>query len=156
MKDTLQSKSIDSIIENIFYILPLIHKKLLKIDPSEIGCRFNLSRLHMGIMGIVCEEGTTSISEVARQLHVSKPQMTLLINQLVKNGLISRSLNRDDRRVSDISLTSKGISISEIIEEKLKNNVRNVLSDLSDIELEELSLLLLKLKGIGARLSDSG
>jgi DNA-binding MarR family transcriptional regulator len=152
----VQSKTINSIIENIFYILPLIHKKLLKVDPSEIGCGFNLSRLHMGIMGIICEEGTTSLSEVARQLHVSKPQMTLLINQLVKNGLISRKSNKEDRRVSDISLTPKGKTISESIEKKLKDNARNMLADLSDNELEELSLLLLKLRGIGDRLDGSG
>ncbi len=152
----MQSKTINSIIENIFYILPLIHKKLLKVDPSEIGCGFNLSRLHMGIMGIICEEGTTSLSEVARQLHVSKPQMTLLINQLVKNGLISRKSNKEDRRVSDISLTPKGKTISESIEKKLKDNARNMLADLSDNELEELSLLLLKLRGIGDRLDGSG
>lgn len=110
----------------------------------------------MGIMGIVCEEGTTSISEVAKHLRVPKPQMTLLINHLVDNGIVVRTPNKEDRRVSDITLTPTGKTTLNNLMEKLKNNARNVLADLSDNELEELSILLWKLRNIGAKLDKHG
>jgi DNA-binding MarR family transcriptional regulator len=152
----LENTTLDNIIDSLFYILPLIHKKLLKIDPPAISCGCNLSRLHVPVMIIVSEENTLPISEIAQKLFTSRPQMTLLINQLVSAGMVERKPNRADRRVSEITLTAKGRTTVSQLVEILKNSVRKKLSYLSEGELEELSRLLIKLRKIGARLDDHG
>jgi DNA-binding MarR family transcriptional regulator len=152
----VETNTLDSIIENLFYILPLIHKKLLKIDPAKMSCDFNLSRLHFGILGIVYEEGTLPISEIANKLLIPKPQMTLLIDQLVRAGMIEKTTNPNDRRITDITLTPQGKITLKHIEDLLKNNIRERLSYLNAKELKELSLLLLKLRKLGAKLDIGG
>jgi DNA-binding MarR family transcriptional regulator len=152
----VETRVLDTIVENLFYILPLIHKKLLKIDPAKMCCDFNLSRLHVGIMGTIYEEGTLSISEIAEKLLIPRPQMTLLIGQLVHAGMIERTTNPDDRRIANIKLTPKGRTNLKHIGELLKTNMREKLSHLNNCELEELSHLLLKLRNLGTRLDNYG
>jgi DNA-binding MarR family transcriptional regulator len=152
----LENKTLDNIIDSLFYILPLIHKKLLKIDPPAVSCGCNLSRLHVHIMNIVSEENTLPISEIAQKLLTSRPQMTLLINQLVSAGMVQRKPNQNDRRISEITLTARGRTTVNQLTEIIKNSVREKLSYLNENELEELSRLLIKLRKIGARLDAHG
>ncbi|MBP1707484.1 MAG: transcriptional regulator [Chloroflexi bacterium] len=152
----MKTRVLDAIVENLFYILPLIHKKLLKIDPAKMSREISLSRLHIGILGAVYEEGTLPISEIAEKLLIRRPQMTLLIGQLVRAGMIERTTNPDDRRIANIKLTPRGESTLKNMEELLKDHMREKLSNLNERELEELSRLLLKLRRLGAKLNNSG
>lgn len=148
----MKYNTIESIIENLFYVLPVIHKKLLKIEPQDVDIPGNLSRLHVGIMIILNEEKELPISEIAQKLLVSKPQMTRLINYLVNTGIAEKQSDPQDRRVSQMILTEKGKATLSQCEEQLKNNVRRRLSHLTDNELEELSAILAKLRELGSRL----
>jgi hypothetical protein len=60
--------TIDNIIENLFYILPILHEKLLSLDPRDVDIDISLSRLHMGIMLVLREENNLPISEIAERL----------------------------------------------------------------------------------------
>lgn len=142
---------LDDIIEDLFYVLPIIHKKLLKIDAARLPVGVSLSRLHIGIMGISREEGPLPISEIAARLLIPKPQMTLLINHLVKAGLVEKRSDERDRRVSDIALTAEGRTVLERCDQYLEDNVREKLGFLGEEDLAELSLSLRKLKDIGKR-----
>jgi hypothetical protein len=46
---SMENGTIDSILENLFHILPMIRKKLLRMDLD--GVTGNFSRLHLAIMG---------------------------------------------------------------------------------------------------------
>ena len=146
----MENKSLDKIVENLLYILPIIRKKLLKIDPSDISQDIHLSRVHVGIMGCLHHE-MLPISEIANKFLISKPQMTLLINQLVNAAMVERQPNKRDRRITDITLTEKGQSVLHECEKKLKNNLKEMLADLSEREQKELSLSLQKLREIGTK-----
>jgi DNA-binding MarR family transcriptional regulator len=152
----LENTTLDNIIDSLFYILPLIHKKLLKIDSPGLICGLNLSRLHVHIMNIVSEENALPISEIAKRVLIPKSQMTLLINQLDSAGMVARKPGPDDRRVSEISLTARGRTTINQLVEILKNSVREKLSYLNEEELVELSRLLIKIRKIGSRLDDHG
>jgi DNA-binding MarR family transcriptional regulator len=142
---------IDSIVENLFYAFPIIHKKLMKIDPPQVICDIRLSRLHIGILAVLTEN-TCPISEIADTFLIPKPQMTYLIDQMVKAGLVERSINAQDRRAKDIILTSKGKEIFRQCDEHIKNNVKEMLSSLTEKELSELAESLSKLREIGPRM----
>jgi DNA-binding MarR family transcriptional regulator len=144
-------KTIDDIVENLFYALPVIHKRLMKIDPPDIRCGIHVSRLHIGIMAFL-SENAAPISEAANTFLIRKPQMTYLINQMEKAGLVKRIPDTHDHRITNVALTSKGKNIFQRFDEYIKNNVRTMLAELTEEELEEFSLSLKKLKEIGPRL----
>jgi DNA-binding MarR family transcriptional regulator len=148
----MKSDTIDIIIENLFYVLPIIHKKLLKIEPSEKTSNLTLSRIHMAIMLIINDENELPISEIAKRLLIPKPQMTLLISSLTKSGMIERKPDSKDRRVINVVLTPQGKTTLKRCDKILKNNARKKLSYLTEKEQEDLSQSLIKLREIGSRL----
>jgi MarR family transcriptional regulator, 2-MHQ and catechol-resistance regulon repressor len=146
-------KTIDDIVENLFFALPVIHHRLMKIEPPRIKCGIRLSRQHFGILAMTHED-SFPISEIAATFLISKPRMTLLVNQMEKAGLIKRIGCPDDRRITNIALTPKGKSVFRRCDEYIKNNVRDILSDLAEKELEDLNKSLKILREIGPRFDD--
>jgi DNA-binding MarR family transcriptional regulator len=146
----MENKSLDNIVENLLYILPIMRKKLLKIDPSDVSQDIHLSSLHVGIMWSLHRE-MLPISEIANQFLISKPQMTLLIDQLVKAEMVERQPNKHDRRMNDITLTEKGKSVLSECKYKLKNNFKELLMELTEKEQTDLYLSLQKLREIGTK-----
>ena len=147
----VENNTLDNIVENLFYVLPIIHKKILKINPSDIIKDVHMSRLHVGIMWGLQQE-ILPISEIAKRFLISKPQMTLLVNQLVLAGMVKRQPNINDRRIIDIKLTDKGKTVLRQCEENLRNNIKEIFSNLNEMDQEELSLSLKKLRVIGSKL----
>jgi DNA-binding MarR family transcriptional regulator len=147
------NNTIEIIVENLFYAIPVIHKKLMKIDPPDIKCGIRISRLHIGILALL-SENTLPISEIAGTFLIPKPQMTYLMNQMVEAGLVEKMPNIHDRRIKDVILTPKGKETFQRCDEYLKNNVKVMLACLTEKELEELSISLRKLKEIGPKLGN--
>ena len=148
----MNNNTIENIIENLFYVLPVLHKKLLKIEPQDVDPCISPSRLQVGIMLALNEENGLPISEIARRLLIPKPQMTRLISQIVDMGIADKMTDPQDRRVTKIVLTEKGKSTLAQCENFLKSNVRKHLSHLTPNELEELSAILARLRDLGSRL----
>jgi MarR family transcriptional regulator, 2-MHQ and catechol-resistance regulon repressor len=146
------NKVIDNITDNLFYAIPVMHKRLMRIDPPDLDCGLRLSRLHIGTLGML-SEGTCSISEIANTFFIPKSQMSYLIERMVQAGLLERTPNRRDRRVTDVTLTARGRAVFKQCDEYLKHNVRTLLSTLTPGELNDLSDSLVKLKEIGAKLA---
>jgi len=90
MNSDMDNRTIDGIVENLFHILPIIHKKLLRMDLG--GVTGSLSRLHLAIMGMLVEESLL-VSEIAKRLVIPKSQMTHLIDQLAGLGIIEMHRN---------------------------------------------------------------
>ena len=69
----MDDTNIDRILENMFLVMLVIHKKILKMDLS--GFPDNLTRLHMAVMGELSQTSLT-MSELAKTLMMTKPQLT--------------------------------------------------------------------------------
>jgi DNA-binding MarR family transcriptional regulator len=145
-----ENNTIESILENLFHILPMIHKKLLRMDLG--GVTGELSRPHLAIMGMLREE-SLAVSEVAKRLVIPKSQMTHLIDQLAGWNIVARHPDTNDRRVTNISLTDHGKEVFEECLGMVKNTIREKLSRLTPAELIEMATALEKLKNIGAKLA---
>jgi DNA-binding MarR family transcriptional regulator len=127
----------------------MIHKKLLRMELD--GVTRNLSRLHLSIMGMLQEENL-AVSDVARRLVIPKSQMTHLIGQLVDLEIVARHPDAKDRRVINISPTDHGKAMLKECRGIMDQTIRNKLSHLTPAELADLSMVLGKLKDIGAKL----
>lgn len=146
----MKREILDTIVENLLYLLPIIHKKILKIDTPDIIQDIHFSHLHLGIMEILRHEALP-ISEIAKKFLIPKPQMTILIYQLVSTGVVERQKNKADRRMTVIALTEKGKTTLRQIEKNLRRNIKKMLSDLNQEEQAELSVSLHNLRVIGSK-----
>ena len=67
--------------------------------------------------GVLCAlraEKIASISDISHTLNISKQQMTIVIDKLVKNDLVQKTIDYNDRRRFLVSLTDKGLSLIHI------------------------------------------
>ncbi|HEY93798.1 MAG TPA: MarR family transcriptional regulator [Dehalococcoidia bacterium] len=145
----MENKIIDSILDSMAQVLPLFHRKLLRMDLG--GISGDLSRLHFGIMEILSERDMT-VTELARMTSMSKSQMTAAIDKLVKLDVLERHPDEKDRRVINIVLTEHGRILLREVRRKIKQNIKQILSSLTPDELAEMSAALKTLKEIGAKL----
>ena len=143
------NEDIDRILEDLFLVLPIFHKKLLRMDLG--GVTDNLTRLHLAIMGMLSAASMT-MSELAKILMMTKPQMTHLVDQLAGLGIIERRPDATDRRVINLALTDNGRVLLKDMKRKVKENIRNRLASLTPEELSEMSVALETLTSIGDKL----
>lgn len=142
---------LDSVVEDLLYVLPVIHKKLLKIPLSALPA--DVSRLHLAAM-MQLEDGGLPICEVARRLGMLKSQMTGVINQLSALGMVTKRRDMRDRRVSRASLTDSGRETLKRFREMVRKNLKFKLSYLSADELAGLSVALRKLRHVSMQLEE--
>ena len=60
------------------------------------------------VLVVLQNEGDSTITRMGTLLHMSKQQMTPIINRLAKDGFITKAISPEDRRYTNISLTPKG------------------------------------------------
>lgn len=128
---------LDTLTENLFELNPLVHKRLLKFDrcPDKAILPIN----QMMVLGVLYEEESLSISEIGKKIYISKPQMTSIIDKLIKEGFVERVNDKADRRVININITEKGRTYAGDISGMLKENMRRKLAVLSEEKLECLA-----------------
>jgi len=143
------NEQINHITDNLFEVLPLIHRKLLRFGPDQIK---NVSRPQLAVMRVLQQTGPVPISEVARRLLVTRPQMTALADQLIGQRLADRASDKVDRRVTNIKLTPKGRRVLKEARDQVRLQISERLSVLDEADLAELSCLLESLKKIGDKI----
>ena len=94
--------------------------------------------------------GPMTIGELCRKQLVSGGNMTVVIDNLEKDGMVERVRSTEDRRATRVQLTRRGKKIFREIFPKHAAYVVNEASVLSENEQEELGHLLEKL-GKGCR-----
>ncbi len=154
MTTSIDPKTIDTIIENLFYIFPILHKKLLKMDLQSVHSGVKLTRLHLVVMGMIRKE-RLSASELAKRFLIFKPQMTRLIKELVDAGLVEKQPDVSDRRVTYISLTPTGEDILKQCGKIIKSKIRTRLACLDEREIEELALFFARMRDITSKLENN-
>ena len=141
--------NIDRILENMFVIMLITHKKMLRMDLG--GRPDNLTRLHLAVMGELGQNSTT-MSELANTLMMTKPQLTHLVDSLVSQGIVERRPDEKDRRVINLALTEKGRALLKEMKLKVKENTKKRLASLTTEELSQMSTALETLRNIVIKL----
>jgi DNA-binding MarR family transcriptional regulator len=121
----------ERIVDNILIYYPLFYRKIkMSVDHENQRSK---SAGYYQILGTLKVHGTMSISEIGRVLCISKPNMTILIDNLVKNGHVTRSAHKTDRRVTNIDITTPGthflMESRKIVEKIIDNNISNLNSE---------------------------
>jgi DNA-binding MarR family transcriptional regulator len=107
------------------------------LKPSEKYVLFVLATLNDG--------GPVMPSEVAKKLDVTLGAMTHHINSFEKQGLVIRSDSPNDRRVTLINLSEKGVLVTEALRKKHWKKICGLIEYLGDKDSEQLIALMEKI-----------
>jgi DNA-binding MarR family transcriptional regulator len=141
----------ERIAENLMALLPFYHKKIF--GPPGQG-KTGMQAAQYRTLGVLLRGGTPlSMTELGKRLYISKPYMTVLVDQLIQDGYVQRIPDTMDRRVINIAITAEGKRHLKQAASRYKENVRNIISDLDSQDLEDLCQSLEKLTNILSRIS---
>lgn len=82
--------------------------------------------------------GPVTQKQLASENHLSGPTVSVLINGMIEEGLVSRTVNPNDKRSSTLLLSKKGAKRLEREGSKLQESLLPLLSSLTNSEVENL------------------
>ncbi len=106
---------------------------------------FGLTTPQFGVVEVLGHLGPLTLGELSKKRLVSGGNITCVIDNLEKEGVVERVPSTEDRRAIVAQLTSKGKQLFNDIFQKHAEFVADLASVLSEEEQSELSRLLKKL-----------
>ena len=109
-----------------------IHKMAMEGEYGITSAQFHTIRqIHSGI---------DSVSELAGCMHVSKPNISRLVDELVQEGIVDRSRDETDRRNIKLALTKNGEKLIQDLQDRYREILTEQFSILNDEELSSMIL----------------
>lgn len=140
-----QNRDFDSLEQETYLNLQrtagIVHGPFFKLFKAS-GLRpslYNILRIlrGQGEQGLAC-------SHIGERMVTRDPDVTRLVDKLLKMGLVQRVRSAADRRVVLISITPRGLELLAELEGPLAELHSQALGHLTPAELEELNRLLVK------------
>jgi DNA-binding MarR family transcriptional regulator len=94
--------------------------------------------------------GEVPVGLLARQVHVSHPTMTGILDRLERRGLITRVRDERDRRRMNVTATDRGRQILEQAPSPLQDRFRNQFSRLEEWEQTQMLATLQRIAALMA------
>ena len=115
---------------------------------QSVGQPYDLRPVEYTLLQLVREGLCTTPSQLAKELRMTPPSMSVWLDKLTARGLLSRSKSATDGRAQQVSLTAKGQKLIAQVHEKLLLSEQSMLSHLSMGERTMLVEILQKLRKI--------
>jgi DNA-binding MarR family transcriptional regulator len=128
------------------YRFSLILKRLVDCLAEMHQTKFGITINGWKVMSVVGRFAPLAAVEVGQFVSLEPDRVTRTVDVLVKQGIVARRQDKQDRRRISLSLTAKGRRIQEQIERVRYALEYEFLSVLDDTELETLYRILDKLE----------
>ena len=120
--------SIDHIPNNLYILLLSLNRRVF--NPNDALKSLNLPSSHAKVLFYLIHNGANPISKVAKDLSISKPNMTPIIDKLVNEGYVERYCDDNDRRIILINHTKSACNLFKSLEEQVKINIYNKIKNI--------------------------
>ena len=143
---------VESIANNLYEALPLLPKRLVRVDAlnKEFGMPFS----HIQILCMLSDKEMT-IGEISTNLGIAKPNITPLLDALYDRGLLERCRSERDRRIVNVRLRPEGQALTAQIKTSIARQTREWPEGISVSDIKRLNNALAYLIEIGNRLAEA-
>jgi DNA-binding MarR family transcriptional regulator len=113
--------------------------RILRDYDVDVWMDLSLTVPQMKCLFFISNQGKTNFRKLAERLKVSPSNITGIIDRLVEQGLVSRTENPEDRRILNLQTTIKGEALIAELREKRSSYLSNILTDLSQKDLDNIA-----------------
>jgi len=135
----------ENIVLRLWLLLRRVGDTLVRCQDSMFG-KYGLTTEQWGVLTAIKARGPLRPSDLANLLERYPNSMSMLVDRMVKAGLVRRTRDRKDRRVVTVSLTSKAEEVVVPAVIAGWEFIHEVLSPLSDGEQRDLASMLERVK----------
>ncbi|MEJ6951315.1 MarR family winged helix-turn-helix transcriptional regulator [Natronospora cellulosivora (SeqCode)] len=132
-------KSLVKVVEKLSTMMGEFEDKALNSDELS-----DLSMKQLHYLDVIKKLSGPAFTDLAREMSVSKPTVTLAVNKLIKQGYVKKEQSAKDRRVYHLLLTDKGKKLVKIHDKAHKDFASLISSKVNKRELEQLVEILHK------------
>lgn len=129
----------DTYVRELLALTPLLFKNLFT-SPPEGG----LPPTQMQSLLLLSVTPNLTMTQLAQRLYISRQQLTQVVEELVRKGLVEREKSAENRRVVLVRLSEKGRALADGIARCNAQRVADFLQELDEHErqtvLEALSI----------------
>ena len=131
----------ETLRERAFY---LFGQAMARSDPGrlEAWVELGLTMTQLRVLFRLRAEDGASAGVLAERLRVTPSTLTRIVDRLVRQGLVRRETDEDDRRLVRHYLSDSGARTVEELERRGRARTNEVMDRLSDRQLERLVLAL--------------
>ncbi len=124
----------DKLLGYIFDFMPILHKKLFK---GVHG--MSVSRQQIKLLFLIKKNNGKPMKFYVEKLMISKPNLTKVVNKLIREGYIIREHDASDRRNINLYITKEGEGLLAFHMKEMKRNMLNRLEVLEDEDVLRLN-----------------
>ena len=133
---------ISKIAEEVTMIMPRISRRIIFDLLQEI----DIPHAQLFVMNMLAHQGTCRTSDIVKELQVSAPTVTGILDRLEKSGYVRRVEDREDRRAVMVELTAEGKKIAVKLKSTIVARWSDILKKLSAEDAERYLEILRKIK----------
>jgi DNA-binding MarR family transcriptional regulator len=105
------------------------------INPKGL-LKINLTSAQIKLLTCFSDRDAFTMTELSRNLNVTMPTMTAMVDRLVKSTMIKRERDDVDRRVVKVELTDTGRKMLKKLIRIRREEMEKILMNLNDEEME--------------------
>ncbi|HKR81643.1 MAG TPA: MarR family transcriptional regulator [Candidatus Saccharimonadales bacterium] len=113
-------------------------KRLMMPYFTYVVSAHNISPAQAHILSTVNDNHPISLKALAGKTMLTPGAITQLVDPLVRQALVTRTPDQKDRRITNITITPKGLQIIESIHKYRDELMSQSVTTLTDAELEQL------------------
>ncbi|MCF8259944.1 MAG: MarR family transcriptional regulator [Melioribacteraceae bacterium] len=117
----------------------------LRKSQAKYTSSHKLTAPQFNVLEVLVASGAVPLKRISEELMVTGANITCVVDNLEKEGLVKRVPSKEDRRVIMAELTAKGKDKMSKIYPTYAKNMRDVTSVLTDAEQKQLTQTLEKL-----------
>ncbi len=126
-------------LDTFYYSTALCDLRLMNRQFVDENITYN-SLLYIEL--IYTMNGTCTASKLAELLHVSKPGVTLKLNELMKQGLITKTPDPHDKRKNYLSVNDEAIPQYKVFRRQDNEAIRRITDRFTPEEIEKCCEML--------------
>lgn len=142
--------SLNEFAGRIEEVMPFVMRELARRQTDELY-KGKITLQQFLLMDALNRLGASKMTDLARIMHVTTPNMTGLVERLVRDGYCLRAYERRDRRVIRIKLTAKGSNLLSRICGQRRRMLIDIFSQISGRERRSYLDILMHIKEVISR-----
>ncbi len=114
------------------------HSKFSRLYARVLG-RLDLSLPQYALLNLLAAQGPLSMTEISRELFITKPAVTNLVDRLERRKFLKRESDASDRRVSRLAIQPKGRKVAEEVQSETLGLCVKALGQCSPAQIQAMT-----------------
>jgi DNA-binding MarR family transcriptional regulator len=112
---------------------------------AEVGRTHKLSQQQVELICAVIVRGKVGMTDLGRLMHLEKSNLSNLVDRLEQRGLVSRTRDPDDRRITWVELTGEGTKLAMLTHAEVTAKLDELTGSLPRKDQEHLTAVVQQL-----------